>query len=533
MTIPQPSSSNHSSNWDRFCDLIWFNSELDLWLDISRMHLDNSDLSFYQPVIQEAINSLIKLENGAISNIDEDRQVGHYWLRNPALAPDPNQSQTIIQTINLIKSFGKDILENKISNKSGQKFTDVIWIGIGGSSLGPLLICNSFYKRGRGLKFHFLDNIDPDGIHNVLSSLEDNIKSTLCVVVSKSGGTPEPRLCMNQVHRFIELNGGHPPSQSVAITMRSSQLDVLADNQGWLKRFDLPDWVGGRTSITSAVGLLPAVLIGESVDDFLLGAAAMDKETRNLNIKNNPASLLALSWYLSGSGKGLRDMVVLPYKDCLSVFSRYLQQLIMESLGKKYNRKGDVVNQGIAVYGNKGSTDQHAYVQQLRDGLDNFFVNFIEILEDSPNITAIDSENPGDFLSGFLQGTRKALSEEGRQNITITSKKYNIKILGSIIALFERAVGIYAEMVDINAYHQPGVEAGKLAAAEVLDSQLAIEKILSDKTPRSVNQLESLLDKPNSSESIYWIMRHLTANNNSYYYKGEWEDPKSLIFGIR
>ena len=150
---------------------------------------------------------------------------------------------------------------------------------------------------------------------------------------------------------------------------------------GWLV-FPLFDWVGGRTSEMSSVGLVPAMLQGIEMRDMLTGASVMDQATRSRTVKNNPAALLALSWYYAGNGKGEKDMVVLPYKDSLLLFSRYLQQLVMESLGKAQDLDGNIVNQGIAVYGNKGSTDQHAYVQQLREGVPNFFVTFIEVLKD-------------------------------------------------------------------------------------------------------------------------------------------------------
>jgi glucose-6-phosphate isomerase len=125
-------------------------------------------------------------------------------------------------------------------------------------------------------------------------------------------------------------------------------------------------------------------------------------------LKQNPAALLALAWYYSGNGKGEKDMVMLPYKDSLLLFSRYLQQLVMESLGKEKDLDGNVVHQGIAVYGNKGSTDQHAYVQQLREGVPNFFVTFIEVLKDrdGDSIEVEPDATSGDFLNGFLQGTR-------------------------------------------------------------------------------------------------------------------------------
>lgn len=155
-------------------------------------------------------------------------------------------------------------------------------------------------------------------------------------------------------------------------------------------------------------------------------------------------------------------MVVLPYKDALVLFSKYLQQLIMESLGKRLDLDGNEVFQGISVYGNKGSTDQHAYVQQLRDGVNNFFATFIEVRECSADAVEVEAgATCGDFLQGFLRGTRQALAESGRSSITISIPEVNAKTLGMLIALFERAVSFYASLVNINAYHQPGVEAGK------------------------------------------------------------------------
>jgi glucose-6-phosphate isomerase len=179
------------------------------------------------------------------------------------------------------------------------------------------------------------------------------------------------------------------------------------------------DWVGGRTSITSAVGLLPMALQGHDVRAFLAGAAAMDEATRAGDPARNPAALMALFWMCEGNGKGDRAMVVLPYKDRLLLMSRYLQQLVMESLGKRLDRQGRVVEQGIAVYGNKGSTDQHAYVQQLRDGRHDFFAVFVRVLTDrqgpSASMDETDPRGPtsGDFLDGLLLGTRAALFENG------------------------------------------------------------------------------------------------------------------------
>lgn len=500
-----------------------------MWLDVSRMHLNNAQLEELTPRLEKAFEAMKALENGAIANADESRQVGHYWLRHPQLAPDPQVSQQIASEIDQIEQFGKAVINGTIKSPTGQPFTDVLWIGIGGSGLGPLLMIRALQDKGVGLPFHFFDNVDPNGMSRVLAELGDALRTTLVVTVSKSGGTAEPHLGMEQARHRIKAVGGNWSAQAVAITMANSKLDQQAVAEQWLQRFDMFDWVGGRTSITSAVGLVPGALIGSDIRSFLAGASQMDEATRESDVRRNPAALMAAAWYSAGQGRGKRDMVVLPYRDRLEVFSRYLQQLVMESLGKRLDRNGDVVHQGIAVYGNKGSTDQHAYVQQLRDGVDNFFVTFIEVLRDVEDIPEINGERPGDFLDGFLQGTRSALTEGGRQSLSISMRQFDARRLGALIALFERAVGFYGELVNINAYHQPGVEAGKKAAAAILKLQLQVEEVLSDGVSRSVVEIQQAIGE-GSIEAVFWIVRHLTGNNRGYQAQGDWNKPATLRF---
>ncbi|MFM7085685.1 MAG: glucose-6-phosphate isomerase [Cyanobium sp.] len=527
-SLPPLDGQNPAALWERFCQLLWHDDDLGFWLDVSRMGLDQESLAALEPRFAQAFAAMAALEGGAIANPDEQRQVGHYWLRCPELAPDAAAGDHIRTEIDRIEAFGRDVLNGTIS-ANGHRFTDVLWIGIGGSGLGPVLMIRALQDPGAGLPFHFFDNVDPDGMHRTLASLGDRLATTLVVVVSKSGGTPEPHIGMQQARRALEARGVSWSAQAVAVTMLGSRLDQEAVAGGWLARFDMFDWVGGRTSITSAVGLLPGVLIGSDIRAFLEGAGAMDALTRRPELLHNPAALLAAAWYSAGEGRGRRDMVVLPYRDRLEVFSRYLQQLVMESLGKKLDRDGQVVHQGLAVYGNKGSTDQHAYVQQLRDGIDNFFATFIEVLEDPGAIPAVEGENPGDFLDGFFQGTRAALSDEGRFNLTITLQRLDARTLGALIALFERAVGLYGELINVNAYHQPGVEAGKKAAAALLELQSRLEQSLADGVERSLAELQDLLQLP-SPEPLFWILRHLCANGRQVQASGHWGDPLSLRF---
>ncbi|MCX7594953.1 MAG: glucose-6-phosphate isomerase, partial [Fischerella sp.] len=243
----------------------------------------------------------------------------------------------------------------------------------------------------------------------------------------------------------------------------------------------------------------------------------------------------ALSWYYAGNGKGEKDMVVLPYKDSLLLFSRYLQQLVMESLGKEKDLEGNIVHQGIAVYGNKGSTDQHAYVQQLREGVPNFFATFIEVLEDrnSPSPEIEPGITSGDYLSGFLQGTRQALYENHRYSITVTIPQVNPRTVGALIALYERAVGLYASLININAYHQPGVEAGKKAAAAILELQKQVVEILqTEKTPLTLEEIAHKAGAIDRIESIYIILRHLHANHRGVVLQGNLGQPSSLKASI-
>ncbi|MEY2833742.1 MAG: hypothetical protein RLZZ574_3001, partial [Cyanobacteriota bacterium] len=215
----------------------------------------------------------------------------------------------------------------------------------------------------------------------------------------------------------------------------------------------------------------------------------------------------------------------------LLLFSRYLQQLIMESLGKEMDLDGKVVNQGIAVYGNKGSTDQHAYVQQLREGVNNFFLTFIEVLEDrSGEYVEIEPDTTsGDYLKGFLLGTRTALNDKQRDSITITIPKVNERIVGALIALYERGVSIYASLVNINAYHQPGVEAGKKAAATVLDIQKkVVDTLKQNDSPLSLDELATKAQIKDEVETVYKIVRHLNANKRGIIVHGNIGQPQTI-----
>ena len=458
-----------------------------------------------------ALQAMARLEAGAQANPDEGRQVGHYWLRDPQRAPSRAQTRAIEQARRGVSAFAERIRSGALTTPEGRRFSDVIHVGIGGSSLGPRLWIEAL-ADGAGLPVHFLDNVDPGGIARGLRRLSGRLAGALILVVSKSGSTPEVVHASQLVAQALLELGLEPAGRQVAVTTGGSALERRARLEGWLEVFPLWPWVGGRSCLTAAAGLLPAALAGVDVDALLQGARATDGWTRSGDWRSNPAALLAGCWYLAGRGTGERAMVVQPYADRLEWLSRYLQQLVMESVGKRHDLEGRVVHQGLTVYGNKGSTDQHALVQQLRDGRDDFFVQFVQVLSSANASPEKEACTAGDVLQGFLLGTRRALAAERRPSLVITVPRVDAFELGGLVALFERAVGLYGSLIGVNVYDQPGVEAGKLAAAEVLELSARILGILGPEG-RTADAVAEALDA--EAVVVFHVLQRLAATGRA------------------
>jgi glucose-6-phosphate isomerase len=503
-------------DWEQYKTYLNFNPEIGLMVDISRMRFPEDYFDRMESSIQKAFQDMEAIESGAIANPDEKRMVGHYWLRAPELAPRREITRDIKKTLQAIKDFSEKVHAGKIKSQKGKRFSRMLIIGIGGSALGPQFVSDALKTFKDPIKPYFFDNTDPDGFDRVLKEIKGFLPETMSIVISKSGGTIETRNGMLEAKAAYQSKGLRFEKHAVAITEVNSDLDRLAKKEGWVARFPMWDWVGGRTSETSAVGLLPAALQGIDIDALLEGARLCDEKTREKDSRANPAALLALMWYHATGGQGKKDMVILPYKDRLQLFPKYLQQLIMESLGKERDLNDQIVNQGISVYGNKGSTDQHAYVQQLREGVNNCFITFIEVLKDREGRSLMIDENAtsGDYLNAFLQGTRRALSEKDRESITLTIEKIDARSIGTLIALYERAVGFYASLVNVNAYHQPGVEAGKKAAGLVIELQTKAIAFLKKEKGKSftVEEIASAIGAPEEVEMIFKLLEHAATN---------------------
>lgn len=439
-------------------------------LDYAKSNFKSGFIEQSSDLTEKALLDMQKTEVGEIMNPTENRMVGHYWLRNPELAPNADISADISNTQKRIKDFVYQVDQGNILGQTGKKIKHILLIGIGGSALGPQFIARALkYKANRNI--FFFDNTDPEGFEDTLSEIPD-LAATVVLVVTKSGSTTETFNGMLVAKHAFKKYGLEFNKAAIAITTPGSDLDKTAKSENWLNTFYLWDWVGGRTSLWSAVGLLPLELLGFNTEDFLRGAADMDMAGREKNALENPALLMSLFWLMQTKGKSEKNMIILPYSDRLELFGKYLQQLVMESLGKEHDLQGNIVNQGITVFGNKGSTDQHSYIQQLRGGPNDFFAVFIkpDNYSEEYDIVAKDGFTISQHLTGFYEGTKKALFDNQRESVSITIDKVNEYYLGVLVALFEKSVSMFASFVNINAYDQPGVEAGKQAAKEYLSS---------------------------------------------------------------
>jgi glucose-6-phosphate isomerase len=508
---------NKSELWDRYKRHLCTADSIGLRLDISRMMFDDAFLEGMSVRMEEALDAMERLEGGAIANPDEQRMVGHYWLRAPQLAPDPAIGDEIRHTVKAIKEFADQVHSLGLRPQRGDGFYVVLVIGIGGSALGPRFVADALGMSDDPMIVRFIDNTDPDGIDRTLAELDDALAQTLTIVISKSGGTVETRNAMLEVAAAYQRAELDFAKHAVAVTCDGSALHTKALEEKWIGTFPMWDWVGGRTSELSAVGLLPAALQGIDIDAMLAGARQCDIVTRSRQWQHaNPAALLASMWHYAVTVRQRRNMVVLPYRDRLSLLGLYLQQLVMESIGKEVDRAGQTVHQGLSVFGNKGTTDQHSFIQQLREGTNDFFASFIDVRTDreGQSMPVEDNVTSGDYLSGFMLGTREALYENGRESINITLDKLDAHSVGVLIALFERAVGLYAELINVNAYNQPGVEAGKKAAVAIIDLQRAVLNHLRSNPDSTLtaDEIAHAIDRPESAEDIFHILEHATAN---------------------
>ena len=457
-----------TASWDRYQQHLCVVDSLSLSLDVSKLRFTDAWLASMQPSLTKAFDQMAALEGGAIANPDEHRQVGHYWLRAPELGP-PEAGQAIRAALAQVKAFTASVHDGSLKPEAAQRFTQVLLIGIGGSALGPQLAADALGSTHDRMAIHFFDNTDPDGFDRVLARLAPKLTETLVVVISKSGGTKETRNGMLEAKAAFERAGLLFHRHAVAVTGAGSELDKAA--QGWLARFPMWDWVGGRTSELSAVGLLPAALQGLDIDGLLEGARLADVATRERDLKKNPAALMALMWHHATRGRGEKDLVVLPYKDRLLLMSRYLQQLVMESNGKIVTRDGAAVDYSTSpiIFGAAGTTGQHSFYQMLHQGTAAIPADIIVQADAGAWLTA----NALAQAKAFMEGKNNAALPPHRRfagqraSTVILLPTLSPATLGALIAFYEHKTFVEGVLWRINSFDQWGVELGKVLANDM------------------------------------------------------------------
>jgi len=360
------------------------------------------------------------------------------------------------------------------------KFDNLLVLGIGGSSLGGICITEAILKpywnlldkeaRNGMPRIFFLDNIDPDQINGLLTTLD--LKKTLVNVITKSGNTAETMSAFMIVKSRLEKELGSSYKDNLVATTDENKgiLRKIATEENF-KTFVVPDDVGGRFSVFSAVGLLPFALVGIDISELLRGVREMDAELKNTNIDKNIAAQNALIHYLMDK-KGKNLSVMMPYSSRLKYVSDWYVQLWAESLGKETDLNGKTVHTGPTPLKALGATDQHSQVQLYNEGPNDKLISFVRVGEfdttleiprvyEDSELGYLCGKTVNDLMNAEAESTKVAVTDYNRPNITITLPVINEYYLGQLLYMLEVQTAIAGALYNIDTFNQPGVEQAK------------------------------------------------------------------------
>lgn len=361
------------------------------------------------------------------------------------------------------------------------RFDNLLVLGIGGSALGGLAVTEALLKPYWNLlskeqrdgypRIFFLDNIDPDSINGLLNILD--LKKTLINVITKSGDTAETMSQFLIVKDRLEKELGDDYRKNIVATTdkKTGILRQIAEQEGY-KTFVVPDDVGGRFSVFSAVGLLPFALLGLDIDEITNGIKDMDLALKNTDIRENIAAQNALIQYLMDTKKGKDISVMMPYSSRLKYVADWYVQLWAESLGKNEDLNGNHVHVGPTPIAALGATDQHSQIQLYNEGPNNKIINFIRVEEfdtileiprifEYTGIGYLGGKTINSLLNAEADSTRVALSDYARPTVTITLPKVDGYNIAQLLYMLEVQTAIAGELYNINTFNQPGVEQAK------------------------------------------------------------------------
>ncbi|MDO5455411.1 MAG: glucose-6-phosphate isomerase [Eubacteriales bacterium] len=437
----------------------------------------------------ELIDKYAELYNGAVINTGEKRLVLHQLARgqmgNPVIADDMDKRDFYTRQQKRIADFAAKVHAGEITNEEGQKFDTVVQIGIGGSDLGPraVYIALENWAKVNGkfkMEARFISNVDPDDASAVLNGI--NVATSLFIVVTKSGTTLETLTNEAFVKDALAKRGLDPSKHMLAVT---SEASPMAHNDGYLEAFYMDNYIGGRYSVSSAVGgaVLSLAFGPEVFGAFLDGAAAADKTAARKDIKENAALLDALIGVYERNVLDYATTAVLPYSQALSRFPAHLQQLDMESNGKSVNRFGEPVDYvtGPIIFGEPGTNGQHSFYQLLHQGKTIVPMQFIGFKKNQiGNDVVIEGSTSQQKLCANVAAQIVAFAcgkddedpnktfEGGRPSSIIIGDQLTPSSLGALLAHFENKVMFQGFIWNVNSFDQEGVQLGKILAKRVL-----------------------------------------------------------------
>lgn len=423
-----------------------------------------------------------RLFQGQAINFTEQRPALHMAMRNDDVLQNlgPETATAVIENRQRMLGFASAFAAGQLPADAAQSVRHIIHIGIGGSVLGPRLLIEALGKSA-SLKVHFLSSVDAHFRKILLQALDP--AETVVIVATKSFTTGETLLHADRVMRWMEAALGKPRATQrlFAVSGNSAAMDAFGVLEA--NRLHLPDWVGGRYSIWSAVSLAAAAVMGEGAfSAFLQGAADMDRHFQTAEVSENLPVLMALTgiWHRNICGYGAQ--AVIPYDHRLRSVPAYLQQLVMESNGKSVDSEGNAVNYGTSpvLFGEPGSDAQHSLFQMFHQGTDIVPIDFIGVIQPDHD----DAEAHTVLLANMLaQATALATGTAGlqdpdevdafrfmpggRPSEIILMNRLTPAALGQLLALYEHKVFVESVIWDINPFDQFGVELGKVLAKTI------------------------------------------------------------------
>jgi len=438
-----------------------------------------------------------KKKTGAISKADIDSMMDQYNAARKSMEAKLSKAEFEMAWSNLAYNQDEivaDILE--YSKHVQKKFDNFVVLGIGGSALGPIAIQQALNhmkyndlpkKERKGPKFFVEDNVDPERMQTLLDVID--IKKTCFNVVSKSGGTSETMSQYLIIADLLKKALGSKWNNNIVATTDHAKgnLIKIAQKEN-IKTFYIPDGVGGRFSEICPVGLLPAAICGIDIKEMLAGVAYMDEISKEKDVFKNPAHMAGLLMYIAMEKKNKNIQVVMPYADSLKYMADWHAQLWAESLGKKYSLDGKAVNVGQTPVKALGVTDQHSQVQLYAEGPFDKVITFIGVenyrneyaipngCEDIPDVAFLGGHTLNELIQCELDATEYALTVQGKLNQRITLPEVNAFTIGQLMYFFMMQTAVTGELLNINAFNQPGVEEGKNATYALLGKKGFEEK---------------------------------------------------------